>query len=61
MIPVHYAQTEARGMFLMLYIVPISFGMFKLNLRQMIEIAIVRGDAGHHQRSQRPEHIPAVL
>ena len=40
MIPVHYAQTEARGMFLMLYIVPISFGMFKLNLRQMIEIAI---------------------
>ncbi|MDE2593171.1 MAG: response regulator [Burkholderiales bacterium] len=40
MIPVHYAQTQARGMFLMLYIVPISFGMFKLNLRQMIEIAL---------------------
>ncbi len=40
MIPVHYAQTEARGMFLMMYIVPISFGMFRLNLRQMIEIAL---------------------
>ncbi|HEX5311115.1 hybrid sensor histidine kinase/response regulator [Aquabacterium sp.] len=38
-IPVHYAQTEARGMFLMMYIVPITFGMFKLNLRQMIRIA----------------------
>ena len=38
-IPVHYAQTEARGMFLMMYIVPITFGMFKLNLKQMIRIA----------------------
>ncbi|MFN4265281.1 MAG: response regulator [Aquabacterium sp.] len=40
MIPVHYAQSEARGMFLMLYIVPMSFGMFQLKLREMVEIAI---------------------
>ncbi|HET8871604.1 MAG TPA: response regulator [Aquabacterium sp.] len=40
MIPVHYSQTEARGMFLMMYIVPITFGMFKLNMRQMVRIAL---------------------
>ncbi|MDE2078375.1 MAG: response regulator, partial [Burkholderiales bacterium] len=39
MIPVHYSQTEARGMFLMMYIVPITFGMFRLNMKQMIRIA----------------------